>query len=120
MKIIFEELNQFTSDLALRQECLLTRKKNLKKINVQETWSSTTETTEWVSFPINVEVVICKEYQDGQTQEYPIFHIQNGKKEVLMDETWYIEDSTNEYFEELTNQYKAIIRSFKEKGFLEI
>ena len=124
------ELNQFNGFLAYRKEFIMTRhpKKVVIECVFQQTGLGPFEATEIARFPINVEVIVFKQYQDDNRVEFSVEQIQNGKTIHIAYDSEYVDDlydvpddlsdddcaDDREFF---FDRFERLIESFEKKGF---
>lgn len=113
---------QFFGLLAQRKEYVLTKARNLDKIEIERTWKSEApdEETDWVKFPINAEMIFVRKYEDDQRTEASIEKIQNGKTITILEMNEYLDNISAEEYGEFFEEFNRQVENFKKKGFVEI
>lgn len=113
----FIEIQNFYGFLATRKEYILTKKKNIDKIEIERTWYSDrpVETTDQVIFPISVEILVIRNYEDDRRMEASITKIQNGKSIILMELAGYFDEITDEEYGNFFEKFDREIEKFKKK-----
>lgn len=122
MKIKAVEIEQFFGVLARRREYVMAKPKNLDKIEVERTWESSCpqEATDWVKFPISVEIMVVRKYEDDQRTEASIEKIQNGKTITILEMNEFFDSISDEEYGEFFEEFDSQVENFKKKGFVEI
>lgn len=122
MKMKSVKTEQFFGLLAQRKEYVLTKARNLDKIEIERTWKSEApdEETDWVKFPINAEMIFVRKYEDDQRTEASIEKIQNGKTITILEMNEYLDNISAEEYGEFFEEFNRQVENFKKKGFVEI
>ncbi len=98
---------ELNNDRQYREEFILSREKNLKKINHEYYWIGREDSRVFVDFPISVDVLVARyHYGCGQT-EMSLERICNGRKEQL-----FSSEDDRDY-----DKFQEIIETWKQKGF---
>ena len=123
MKKIEVRIEQFRSLASEREEFLLCREKHLSKIVITDTYASDRpayEQVDWIEFPINAEVIICKKYEDENRKEFSITRIQNGKEYIICERNEYTDCLTDDEYNFFFEQFDETIEELKRKKFFRI
>lgn len=122
MKTKTVKLETLSGTIAHREEFLMVKHSNVGKISWEYVWESThpAETVGYATFPISIEVLVVRKYEDGNRCSFSLSKIQNGIETVICEDNADMDTLSSEKYEIFFEELESSIKSFEKRGFVRV